>query len=282
MPGEGRLAGIPPRTAGMLVVHTLGVERWQEARLSACEAAGSRPCSPFPLFTFAGLARGAIPVTTVRNAGPEFRRRCRCRIHAGDDRRADDHPPALILPRPRRHRPPPGSRWGSSTRSPSRSSASPIRTPGGRCRSRRSSAKVGTRPGCHRPTVRAARPGRAGSMPRTATFTGCGSSRSLRGSTTAPKGNAYLGAYTLFTPLSRRLELITNVPFVLRNNAVTRLAHHRPEPAGRRRRRRANGIRRYLVHAPRLAARDERLLAHGRARGGDPDRQPAPGGERPP
>jgi hypothetical protein len=35
----------------------------------------------------------------------------------------------------------------------------------------------------------------------------------------APKGNAYLGAYTLMTPLSQRLELITNVPFVLRNNA---------------------------------------------------------------
>ncbi len=34
-----------------------------------------------------------------------------------------------------------------------------------------------------------------------------------------PKGNAYLGAYTLYTPLSRRLLLITNIPFVLRNNA---------------------------------------------------------------
>lgn len=38
-----------------------------------------------------------------------------------------------------------------------------------------------------------------------------------------PKGNAYLGAYTIFTPLSRRLDLITNIPFVLRNNAVTGL-----------------------------------------------------------
>ncbi len=37
------------------------------------------------------------------------------------------------------------------------------------------------------------------------------------------KGNAYLGAYTIFTPLSRRLDLIINVPFVLRNNAVTGL-----------------------------------------------------------
>ena len=81
----------------------------------------------------------------------------------------------------------PSSRWGSSTRSPSRSAASPIRTPGGRCRSRRSSARVGTRPGCRRPTVRAALPGKAGSMPRTATCTGCGSSRSLSRSTT-PRG----------------------------------------------------------------------------------------------
>ena len=39
----------------------------------------------------------------------------------------------------------------------------------------------------------------------------------------APKGNGYLGAYTIFAPLSRRLDLIINVPFVLRNNAVTGL-----------------------------------------------------------
>jgi hypothetical protein len=30
--------------------------------------------------------------------------------------------------------------------------------------------------------------------------------------------NAYLGAHTLYTPLSRRLELITNIPFVVANN----------------------------------------------------------------
>jgi hypothetical protein len=35
--------------------------------------------------------------------------------------------------------------------------------------------------------------------------------------------NAYLGAYTILVPLSRRLELITNIPFVLSNNAVTGL-----------------------------------------------------------
>ncbi len=34
-----------------------------------------------------------------------------------------------------------------------------------------------------------------------------------------PKGNAYVGSYTIFTPLSRRLVLITNIPFVLRNSA---------------------------------------------------------------
>jgi hypothetical protein len=38
-----------------------------------------------------------------------------------------------------------------------------------------------------------------------------------------PKGNAYLGAYTIFTPLSRRLDLITSIPFFLRNNAASGL-----------------------------------------------------------
>jgi len=33
-----------------------------------------------------------------------------------------------------------------------------------------------------------------------------------------PKSNAYLGSYTLLTPFSRRLMLITNIPFVLTNN----------------------------------------------------------------
>ncbi len=39
----------------------------------------------------------------------------------------------------------------------------------------------------------------------------------------APKGNAYLGSYTLLAPLSRRLELIINVPFIVRNNASSGL-----------------------------------------------------------
>jgi hypothetical protein len=38
-----------------------------------------------------------------------------------------------------------------------------------------------------------------------------------------PKSNAYLGAYTIFTPLSRRLDLIINVPFVVQNNASSGL-----------------------------------------------------------
>ena len=38
-----------------------------------------------------------------------------------------------------------------------------------------------------------------------------------------PKGNAYFGSYTLLAPLSRRLELIINVPFVVRNNVVSGL-----------------------------------------------------------
>jgi hypothetical protein len=38
-----------------------------------------------------------------------------------------------------------------------------------------------------------------------------------------PKGNGYLGGYTLLTPLSRRLLLTTNIPFVLRNSASSGL-----------------------------------------------------------
>ena len=82
-----------------------------------------------------------------------------------------------------------------------------------------------------------------------------------------PKGNAYLGSYTLMTPLSRRLMLITNIPFVLRNNADSGLPIiDPPEPDGDDVAE-PHGVRRHLVHAPRPAARDEGLLAHGRARG---------------
>jgi hypothetical protein len=38
-----------------------------------------------------------------------------------------------------------------------------------------------------------------------------------------PKGNAYLGSFTLFAPLNRRLDLIINIPFILRNSAVSGL-----------------------------------------------------------
>ena len=88
------------------------------------------------------------------------------------------------------------------------------------------------------------------------------------------------GRTRYITPLSRRLMLITNVPFVLRNNAGGGLPTIEPdgqatgdddgEP---------DGFRRCLVHAPRLAARDAGFLIHGRSRGGDADRRPAPGRE---
>jgi hypothetical protein len=47
--------------------------------------------------------------------------------------------------------------------------------------------------------------------------------RRSQGFNDLPKGNAYLGADTILTPLNRRLNLIINVPFVLRNSAVTGL-----------------------------------------------------------
>jgi hypothetical protein len=43
------------------------------------------------------------------------------------------------------------------------------------------------------------------------------------GANRLPRGNAYLGSYTFMTPLNRRLELIVNIPFVLRNNAESGL-----------------------------------------------------------
>jgi hypothetical protein len=39
-----------------------------------------------------------------------------------------------------------------------------------------------------------------------------------QGFNSPPKGDAYLGSYTLLTPFSRRLMLITNVPFAMRNS----------------------------------------------------------------
>ncbi len=54
-----------------------------------------------------------------------------------------------------------------------------------------------------------------------------------QGFNNGPRGDAYLGAYTIFTPLSRRLDLIINIPFVLRNNAVTGLPVIDPNRTGR-------------------------------------------------
>lgn len=48
----------------------------------------------------------------------------------------------------------------------------------------------------------------------------------------APQEDAYLGAYTLLTPLSRRLMLITNVPFAMRNNVSGGLPTVEPSEPG--------------------------------------------------
>ena len=44
-----------------------------------------------------------------------------------------------------------------------------------------------------------------------------------------PQEDAYLGAYTLYTPLSRRLLLITNIPFTMHNNVSGGLPTVEPE-----------------------------------------------------
>jgi hypothetical protein len=46
------------------------------------------------------------------------------------------------------------------------------------------------------------------------------------------KGNAYLGAFTLYTPLSRRLLLITNISFEQRNSAASGLPAINPNRPG--------------------------------------------------
>jgi hypothetical protein len=56
-----------------------------------------------------------------------------------------------------------------------------------------------------------------GTLPRLFFFT------FAQGFNDSPKGNGYQGIYTLVTPFNRRLELVTNVPFVLRNNVDTGL-----------------------------------------------------------
>ena len=89
---------------GCSTLHTQRAVPWQEARLTASEAAGSRPYSRSRSLR-SWVAHGAEPVTAVtagRNSSREFRRRSRRRIHAGHDRSTDNHPPALILPWTRR------------------------------------------------------------------------------------------------------------------------------------------------------------------------------------
>src|SRR5262249_52904079 len=49
-----------------------------------------------------------------------------------------------------------------------------------------------------------------------------------QGFNNAPASTSYLGGFTLYTPLSRRLLLITNIPFVLRNNAGSGLPNINP------------------------------------------------------
>jgi hypothetical protein len=94
-----------------------------------------------------------------------------------------------------------------------------------------------------------------------------------------PKSNAYLGAYTLYTPLSRRLLLITNIPFVLRNSAGSGLPIISPIGLTTPTSKNQTTFGDISFAPPRLAARDARLLAPGRGRGAGPDRQPAPCGE---
>ena len=94
-----------------------------------------------------------------------------------------------------------------------------------------------------------------------------------------PKGNAYLGAYTLYTPLEPSPAPDHEHPLRAPQQRWQRVTHHLPVRADDADVEEPHDIRRYLVHAPRLAARDARLLAHGRGRGAGPDRQPAPCGE---
>jgi hypothetical protein len=63
-----------------------------------------------------------------------------------------------------------------------------------------------------------------GTLPRTGFFT------FAQGFNNPPDGNAYLGAFTLLTQLSRRLEIVTNIPFVVRNNASGGLPTLGPNP----------------------------------------------------
>ncbi len=171
-----------------------------------------------------GWRAGAKPVTTVtagRNARRECRRGCRRRVGTGGDARADDRPRAHIRPRLR-------------------------------CGTDDAPGRAGDPRHHHRVALRQARSGHLAAAAaldalqrglerilgavaqrrRAPAGLDCATDGNLyrlsfftfaQGFNRDPKGNAYLGSYTIFTPLSRRLVLITNIPFVLRNNAVTGL-----------------------------------------------------------
>ena len=175
-------------------------------------------------FTFAGRA-SAEPVSAVtacRNAGHELRRHGRERAGAGGDARTDGLPRTHILPECRR-----GSgrrlasRWVSSTRSSSRSSAMrPPRASGGRSRSATSSARAGSSPGP------AAPPGSDGLTPRhgwLGSFEGVFYrllfvSVNYQNNLNKPfGGNFYRGDFSVFLPFSRRFEMFLNVPYVVAN-----------------------------------------------------------------
>ena len=142
--------------------------------------------------------------------------------------------------------------------------------PGDHCPSRRSLAKVGTKPGCHRPTVREApRQGwinaMDGNLYRLWFFTfGSGVQQRSEGQNAYPIGSPN----TLLTPLSRRpgADALNRIPFVIRNRTPPPAC-----PSWTREQSEGDGdddepqrVWRYVVHAPLLAARDEGLLAHGR------------------
>ena len=97
-----------------------------------------------------------------------------------------------------------------------------------------------------------------------------------------PKGNAYLGGYTLLTPLSRRLVLTTNIPFVLRNSAFSGLPIISPSgltmPTSK-----DHTTFGDISFTPRFLLHETKDLSlTAEVAGADPDRQPAPCGENRP
>ena len=101
-----------------------------------------------------------------------------------------------------------------------------------------------------------------------------------QGFNNAPKGNAYLGAYTLFTPLSRRLDADHEHPLRAPQQRRQRLAHHRPEPGRAATTTQSHTGFGDISFTPRVLlheTKDFSLTAELAVR--DPDRHPAPRGE---